>query len=313
MSARDSAIDARKKALREEIDDYTNQKTITNSFVHYVTSIKKGKLVPEPQVARREGHQTDGLPDFLYSSGIEKVVIDIKSIRSQSEQTYKDRIEELKKYQGVLSYDGETFKAELAALCPRHLVKKYEPPEGICAIGYEVEDGFISLGPSKNRVRNLEFRDLFSGVRLDFPIRFGFKFLRHPAPLAYTAEVVHGSLLQASEFNLTRIDIKRTEVDALRRSLRGTFPPYLKSKTGDLIPQISDGLIEKALVFLERHEWIKRQGEFIEVIMNKGERSGSVLDTFIQLQAQDEFAVHGEKIAVGIPEPAETLDRLFES
>lgn len=144
---------------------------------------------------------------------------------------------------------------------------------------------------------------------MEFNVRYGPKFLRHPPPLAYTVSVVYGALLQANEFNLSRIDVKRTELDALRRSLRGMYPPYLRSKSGDLIPQINDGRMEKALTFLRKHEWIKVEGEFIEIFMSKGKMSGNLIDTFIHMQAQDEYQEYGDKIALGIPEVAETLDR----
>jgi hypothetical protein len=308
LTSRESAKDIRKRQLRDKVNEYTNQVRISFSFEKYIESVKIGKLIPEPPIRRMNGLSSDGYPDLLFSSSSGKIILDIKAITSQSELTYRDRVEELKKYDGVISYDGESFEAELVALCPHHLVTKNEAPEGICTIGYDVEDGFITLGPIRNRPKNIEFRYLFEGDRLEIKIRYGPKFLRDVAPLSYTVEIVYNALLEASEFNLLRVDIKRTEMDALRSHLRSSYPARLKSKTGQLIHEISDGPIEKALEFLKKHEWIKRDKEFIEVMMDKGERSASLVDTFIQLQVNDEFEKYGDKIAEGIPDTPMTLD-----
>ena len=292
MSSRDAVIERRRKQLKEAVDDYTAQRYISHSFRAYVKENQLGDLVPEPQVGReRDAPRSDAFPDLLFISATGKIVIDIKALHSDSQQTFEDRLNEIRiSYGGTLRYNGETFEAELVGCCPRHQAASLEPPAGVGVIGYDIEDATITFAPVRHDSNNREFRELFRGGALQFPLRYGTeKFLREEPPLAYTVRTVYDALWAASEEDLQTPDIRKADTEGLQPHLKSAYPAYLKSSAGDPIPQIAESRLRSALNFLQYHGWVRVEGNLIYIFTNRGERSGLLIDTFIRLQSADEY------------------------
>ena len=243
----------------------------------------------EPEILNDKG--TKAYPDMLLLFGTGEMIADVKYIRSDNPSTYSGRVEELTKYSGQIEFGSEKLFPDLVALCPHPLVSQLPPPsESVCVVGYNIEDGNVILRPVKNPPDNQEFNKLFSNDTLTVPMHLGTeKFLRKEPVIAYTAHEIYRVLWAVSVEDPKDASIRRIQLDSLRGALRSIYPPYLRDARGIPFPQIADGRLTRSLSFLERHQWITRKNDVIEIATTKGMRTADPLSKFVEFQAKDEF------------------------
>ena len=302
-------IDERIRQFRLKIEEYSEQRTVSLSLGFYLKKTGKCQVEFEPPVQTKKG--TEGYPDLVMVFGTGDIVADVKYIRSDNVSTYQGRVDELTKYSGKLTMNNQEIYPDLVALCPQPLVASSLPPsEVVCVIGYNIEDGNVILRPVKNPPDNQEFNKLFSGDSLSVPMHSGTEqFLRKEPVFAYTAHQVYRIMWAVSVEDPKDASVRRIDITALKGALRSIYPAYLKDSSGNPQPQIADGRLTKSLTFLERHQWVERKGDVIEISTAKGTRVADTLSKFIEFQAKDEF--RRKRPAQPIEAEAPTLEPFF--
>lgn len=279
-----------------KVEEYTYERSICVSFYNYGASVNGLKVVIQPDIISSTVSTKVKTPDLLIIMESEFVILDVKDLHTSSKKTFDSTKKDLLEYAGEWAYDHQIFVPHLVMCVPKGKVKRKDVGLDISVVDFDVDNSEIKLSIISNNGQASKLFGMFQNDSLVFPLDTSpIHFLRTEPPISYVAERVYSLLQVAAPPDLSKPEYYQVKLKTFVKTVQNIFPPSLSSRTGNLIPQLAEGRVRRALAFLERDKFVSLHGEFIRFPRNRGGGTGDLLEHFIKIQAKDELEAEEKK------------------